>query len=122
MAAFITGLPGETEDMRNRCVELAVTVGVDAAQFVPFQPLPGTPLEKGSGEPESWAEEAAAQYTTDFRRHPAVIAQLLEAAPQTTVRGMLARAALAKWLKAGIIEADAEYITQELKKIDPSLL
>jgi anaerobic magnesium-protoporphyrin IX monomethyl ester cyclase len=122
MASFITGLPGETEDMRNRCVELAVTVGVDAAQFVPFQPLPGTPLEKGSGEPESWAEEAAAQYTTDFRRHPAVIAQLLEAAPQTTVRGMLARAALAKWLKAGIIEADAEYITQELKKIDPSLL
>ena len=122
MASFITGLPGETEDMRNRCVELAVSVGVDAAQFVPFQPLPGTPLEKGSGEPEPWAEEAAAQYTTDFRRHPAVIAQLLEAAPQPTVRGMLARAALAKWLKAGIIQSGAESITQELKKIDPSLL
>jgi anaerobic magnesium-protoporphyrin IX monomethyl ester cyclase len=122
MASFITGLPGETEDMRNRCVELAVTVGVDAAQFVPFQPLPGTPLEKGSGEPEPWAEEAAAHYTTDFRRHPAVITRLLEAAPQPTGRGMLARAALAKWLKAGIIESDAEYITQELKKIDPSLL
>ncbi|MBU7027911.1 MAG: B12-binding domain-containing radical SAM protein [Theionarchaea archaeon] len=122
MASFITGLPGETDEMRRRCVDLAVKVGVDAAQFVPFQPLPGTPLEKGSGAPEPWAEEAAAQFTNEFRRHPVVASRLLKAARQFTVRGMLARATLAKWLKEGVLDSShAELLTQELKKIDPGL-
>ena len=122
MASFITGLPGETEKMRERCVDLAVDVGVDAAQFVPFQPLPGTPLESGSGECEPWAEERAAYYTAEFRRHPVVITRLLEASQQLTVRGMLARATLAKWVKQGYLDSSrAEFLTQELKKIDPGL-
>jgi len=95
---------------------------VDAAQFVPFQPLPGTPLESGSGECEPWAEERAAQYTAEFRRHPVVITRLLEASQQLTVRGMLARATLAKWVKLGYLDSPrAEFLTQELKKIDPAL-
>lgn len=122
MASFITGLPGETEDMQNRCVDLAVKTGADAAQFVPFQPLPGTPLEKGSGEPEPWAEKAAAYFTNEYRRHPVVISQLLEAAHKTTVRGMLARATLAKWVKNNVFDPlRAECIMKELKKIDPGL-
>ncbi len=121
VASFITGLPGETEEMRRQSVDLAIRIGVDAAQFVPFQPLPGTPLEKGSGEPEPWAEEAAARLTQEFRNHPAVISQLVEAGKHLTVRGMLARATLAKWLKEGVLGADAEIVAQELKKIDPGL-
>jgi len=122
IASFITGLPGETGEMRKRCVDLAVKVGVDVAQFVPFQPLPGTPLEKGSGEPEPWAKGAAAHFTNEFRRHPVVTTRLLETARQLTVRGMLARATLAKWLKGGIFDPlCAESLTQELKKIDPRL-
>jgi anaerobic magnesium-protoporphyrin IX monomethyl ester cyclase len=122
MASFITGLPGETEEIRERCVDLAVDVGADAAQFVPFQPLPGTPLEKGRGDPEPWAEEAAAVYTNQFRQHPLVIERLLEAATLYTVRGMLTRTTLAKWVNEGIIRGPrAKYITSELKGIDPGL-
>ncbi|MBU6998440.1 MAG: radical SAM protein [Theionarchaea archaeon] len=122
MASFITGLPGEPEEARERCVELAVKVGVDAAQFVPFQPLPGTPLEKGRGEPEPWAEEAAAVYTNHFRQHPLVIERLLKAATLHTVRGMLARTTLAKWVNEGIIRGSgADFLASELKEIDPGL-
>ncbi|MGC1122550.1 MAG: radical SAM protein [Candidatus Methanofastidiosia archaeon] len=122
MASFITGLPGETDEIRNRCVDLAVEVGVDAAQFVPFQPLPGTPLEKGRGDPEPWVEEAAAVYTNQFRQHPLVIERLLEAATLYTVRGMLARTTLAKWVSEGIIRGSrADFLASELKRIDPGL-
>lgn len=121
VASFITGLPGETDDMRKRCVELAVKVGADAAQFVPFQPLPGTPLEKGTGEPKAWAEKAAAQYTTEFRRHPEVVSRLLESSRNYTVRGMLARSTLAKWVTEGAFGSKSEKIKEELLDIDPGL-
>ncbi|MGD2248169.1 MAG: radical SAM protein [Candidatus Methanofastidiosia archaeon] len=121
VASFITGLPGETDDMRKRCVELAVKVGCDAAQFVPFQPLPGTPLEKGTGEPEAWAKKAAAQYTNEFRRHPSVVSRLLESGHEYTVRGMLARNTLAKWVTEGVFGSKDEKIREELLGIDPGL-
>ncbi len=122
LASFITGLPGETEEMRKRSVDLAVKVGVDAAYFVPFQPLPGTPLERGSGEPEPWAVKAAAEANKQFRRHPAVIQRLLEASKETTVRGLLARTSLAVKVKEGILlPSDAEHVKRELQKIDSGL-
>lgn len=123
MASLIMGLPGETEEMRNRCVELAVKVGVDSAQWIPFQPLPGTPLEKGSGDPEPWCVEAAAKATLEFRQHPTVIARLLEAAKQFTVRGMLARASLVKRLRGNLLDPeDAAFVAQELSRVDPELI
>ena len=121
VASFITGLPGETDDMRRRCVELAVKVGADVAQFVPFQPLPGTPLEKGTGAPEAWAEKAAAQYTYEFRCHPEVISRLLKSSGEYTVRGILARNTLAKWVTEGEVGAQGEDIQEKLQNIDPGL-
>ncbi|MGD2247301.1 MAG: radical SAM protein [Candidatus Methanofastidiosia archaeon] len=123
VASFILGLPGETEEMRERCVDLAVKVGVDAAHFVPFQPLPGTPLEKGDGLPEPWAVKAAAEATNQFRCHPVVLNRLLEASKETTVRGMLARAGLARQVREHLLPPQkAAYVTKELNHIDPRLL
>lgn len=123
VASFILGLPGETEAMRNRCVDLAVDVGVDAAHFVPFQPLPGTPLEKGTGQPEPWAVTAAAEATNQFRCHPVVLNRLVEASKETTVRGMLARAGLARQVREHLLPPQkAAYITKELDRIDPGIL
>ncbi|MBU7016109.1 MAG: B12-binding domain-containing radical SAM protein [Theionarchaea archaeon] len=123
MGSFIMGLPSETEEMRARSVDLAVKVGVDAAQFVPFQPLPGTPVEKGSGEPELWAQEAAHEATLQFRRHPVVVSRLLETSRQMTVQGILARVNLVKRLEENVLDPrDAERISQELKEIDPHIL
>jgi radical SAM superfamily enzyme YgiQ (UPF0313 family) len=122
MASFIVGLPGETEDMRTQSVESAVRVGADSAQWVPFQPLPGTPLEKGDGSPEPWCVEAAAKTTYEFRRHPVVIARLVEAAHQPTVRGMLARASLVNRLKGNLLDPDdADRLLRELDRVDPGL-
>lgn len=122
LASFIMGLPGETEEMRKRSVDLTVKVGVDAAYFVPFQPLPGTPLEREGGQPESWAVEAAAEANEQFRRHPVVVERLLEASRETTVHGLLARTSLVTKVKEGILAPqDAERVKRELKKIDPGL-
>lgn len=122
MGSLIAGLPGETEEMRKRSVQLAVEVGVDSAQWIPFQPLPGTPLEKGSGDPEPWCVEAATNATLEFRKHPEVINRSLEAAKEFTVRGMLARASLMKRLRGNLLDPDvAAMVARELRLIDPNL-
>jgi anaerobic magnesium-protoporphyrin IX monomethyl ester cyclase len=118
VASFILGLPGETATMRKQSVELAVKIGVDSAHFVPFQPLPGTPMEKGYGAPEPWCIEAANKATLEFMRNPIVISRLLEAAKKDTVYGMLARASLVKRLQKQILNSkDSENISQKLEQI-----
>lgn len=67
--SFIVGLPGETEEMRKSYVDLADKLA-DSAVFLPFQPLPGTPMETESLEPEDWCVEYAAKLTNEFRRIP----------------------------------------------------
>ncbi len=123
MASFIMGLPGETEEMREQCVELAVKVGVDSAQWIPFQPLPGTPLEKASHEPEPWCVEASAKATLKFRQNKVVIARLLGEAKELTVQGMLARASLIKRMRENILDPEsADFVARELEQIDPEMV
>lgn len=123
VGSFIIGLPGETEDMRQRCVKLAVEVGVDSAQFIPFQSIPGTPLGGDSIEPESWCIEYARHCTVEFRRNEFVLKRLIESARKNTVHGMLSRASLVKWLEECIFPpSEAKLIEQELKCIDPDFL
>lgn len=120
VGSFIMGLPGETEEMRRRSVELAVKVGIDSAEFIPFQPLPGTPMEKGSGEPEPWCIKAAAEATKEFRRHPVILKRLLRTAKEKTVRGMMARGSLFRRIKERILDPPiATLIEKKIRKIDP---
>ncbi|MDL5501666.1 MAG: radical SAM protein, partial [Candidatus Methanoperedens sp.] len=90
VASFIVGLPGETKKMRSSYLDMAVDIGADAARFLPFQPLPGTPMESGTGEPEPLCTEYAVRITREFERHIAILDRLLEAAEKPDVRGMLA--------------------------------
>jgi anaerobic magnesium-protoporphyrin IX monomethyl ester cyclase len=117
MGSFIIGLPNETAEMRSQVVELAVKVGVDMAQFVPFQPLPGTPFEKGNGEPEPWAVQEAARATSEFRRHPRVIKRLSKSSQQNTVFGLLSRLILVKILNENTLDSQiANSIRKKLTK------
>ena len=95
MASFIVGLPGESEDP-DRLLELAVSAGSDAACFVPFLPMPGTPLAVGATlfEPLPVYVERAAVLTDAFRCHPAVRSRLSRAAESGGVREIMARATL----------------------------
>lgn len=93
MASYIVGLPGETEEMRKTYVELATKLS-DSATFLPFQPLPGTPMFKGNAEPEEWAKEYSLKLNMEFSHHPVSNRRLMLAAKKKTVRGMLARAIL----------------------------
>lgn len=119
VASFIVGLPGEIEDIHQSYVDAAVELGVDAARFLPLQPLPGTPMESGTGEPEPWCVECAVKMTMQFERHPVVLRRLLDAAKEPTVRGTLARASLNRRLRENVLEAyDAKIIANELRKLD----
>ncbi|WP_456474398.1 B12-binding domain-containing radical SAM protein [Candidatus Pyrohabitans sp.] len=119
VASFIVGLPGETEEIRRGCVDAAVELGADAVRFVPFQPLPGTPMERGTGEPEPWCVEAAAKFTREFERHPKVLSRLLDAAEEPTVRGMFARAGLRRRLRENILDADdAAMVAEKLGELN----
>ena len=113
VASFIVGLPGETEEMRSGYVDTAVDIGADAARFLPFQPLPGTPMESGTGEPEPWCAEYAVRLTREFERHIAVLNRLLKAAEKPDVRGMLARASLHRRLRENILDACNTAMVQE---------
>lgn len=105
VASFIVGLPGETEEMRSGYVDTAVDSGADAARFLPFQPLPGTPMESGTGEPKPLCAEYAVRITREFERHIVVLNRLIEAAEKPDVRGMLARASLHRRLRENILDA-----------------
>jgi radical SAM superfamily enzyme YgiQ (UPF0313 family) len=96
VASFIVGLPGETEEMRERYVEWAVELS-DSAVFLPFQPFPGTPMASEVNEPEPMCVKRAEELTLQFRRDTLALERLSLAAQESTVRGMLARAALKNW-------------------------
>lgn len=122
LASFIIGLPGETKTMRERAVELAVKVGVDSAQFVPFQPLPGTRMENVSIESELINIKSAAEATKNFKRHPVVIANLLQASKNFTIRGKLARVSLNHIIQEGILKSsDSDLIVRTLNQIEPDI-
>ncbi|MGA9188137.1 MAG: radical SAM protein [Methanosarcina sp.] len=119
VASFIVGLPGETEEMRSSYVDIAVDIGADAARFLPFQPLPGTPMESGTGEPDPLCAEYAVRTTKEFERHNAVLNRLLEAAEKFDVRGMLARASLQRRLNENILDAsDTVMVQKRLLELD----
>ncbi len=96
MGSFIVGLPGETQDMRMRMVELAVRAGSDAVQFLPFLPFPGIPIAGERQIFESDPEDVrdAAIFNETFYQHPAVLARLESAALEGDVRGTMANAIL----------------------------
>jgi anaerobic magnesium-protoporphyrin IX monomethyl ester cyclase len=94
IASLIIGLPGETAEMREGYVEKVVELGADAVYFLPFLPLPGTPLGTNDGEPDPAMVEEAARLTAAFEDHPVVRTRMEALAQESTVRGMLARASI----------------------------
>ncbi|CAG0997286.1 hypothetical protein METP2_03007 [Methanosarcinales archaeon] len=79
-------------------------IGADAARFLPFQPLPGTPMESGTGEPGLLCTEYAVRITREFENHIAILNRLLEAAEKPDVRGIFARAILHRRLRENILD------------------
>ncbi|MCE7743682.1 MAG: B12-binding domain-containing radical SAM protein [Candidatus Heimdallarchaeota archaeon] len=123
VGSFIVGLPNETKKIRKKHVKLAVEVGVDSAQFIPFQPLPGTPLEKNHGKPKQSNVVASSLANSEFIQHPNVIRNLLQASMDFTIRGSFARASLLKYLKTNVFDSQKkEIIIKELTRIDPNIL
>lgn len=95
VASFIVGLPGETAKARASAVARAIEAGPDSAHFIPFQPLPGTPLARVDGhEPDPVDTRDAASFTEAFSRNPASKARLVAASQGDNVRGLLARGAI----------------------------
>lgn len=99
VASFIVGLPGETPQTRQSTVDLAVTAGPDAAQFVPFYPFPGIPFSRGKDtfEPDPQAVEDAKRFTREFYAHRVTKKRLYHAAEGEGVRAVLARGTLDKY-------------------------
>jgi radical SAM superfamily enzyme YgiQ (UPF0313 family) len=99
VASLIVGLPGESSEMRKRAVESTVDMRPDSAHFLPFLPLPGTPLAQGhygfDADPVDIHD--ACQFTESFFQHQSTKRNLAVAADSTGIRGMLARAALARF-------------------------
>jgi len=117
VASFIVGLPGETEIMRQKYVSAATNLA-DSARFLPFLPLPGTPLGNVKGEPDRFAIEYANRMNGEFDRDPVVLKRLLDAAGTFGVRGMLARASLKRRLMVGSLEKEkASFILTSLNKM-----
>lgn len=94
IASLIIGLPGETAEMRENYVEQVVELGADSVYFLPFQPLPGTPLGTKTGEPDPDIVKEAARLNGEFERHPIVTRRMVDLGKEPTVRGMLARASV----------------------------
>jgi anaerobic magnesium-protoporphyrin IX monomethyl ester cyclase len=92
LASFITGLPGQQADV-DAAVEQAVSAGPDAAVFVPFLPMPGTPLAEGrtAFEPNTRDRKNAEKSTAAFFQHPAVRKNLAEAESAGGIRGLMAK-------------------------------
>lgn len=92
VASLIVGLPGETPETRARSAELAVEAAPDAARFLPFLPVPGSPLH--GGRPAYHADPAdvrdAVLFTRAFYDHPEVRGRLQSAVIEGGVRGLLA--------------------------------
>jgi radical SAM superfamily enzyme YgiQ (UPF0313 family) len=95
LASFIVGLPGESDDFRH-LLEPAVKAGPDAATFVPFLPMPGTPLAADAVDfaPSPENSRRAEELTEMFHGHPAVRRRLEKAVASGGIRGLMARATL----------------------------
>lgn len=93
VASIITGLPGQRYDA-STSVELVVETGPDAAVFVPFIPMPGTPLAEGHMrfKPSKVDQENAQQMNTSFYQHDDVRKRLSEAEASGGIRGLMAKA------------------------------
>ena len=98
VASLIVGLPGENPPARASSVELAIAAEPDSAHFLPFLPLPGTPLaaKDGGVDPDPADLRDAKKFTQAFFAHPAVQARLQAAAQRDDIRGILARGTLEK--------------------------
>jgi len=95
-ASLIVGLPGETPEARTRAVELAVEAAPDAARFLPFLPVPGSPIRDGRAayQPEPADVRDAWRFTRAFYSDPTIHRRLEEATEDGGIRGLLARGTL----------------------------
>jgi anaerobic magnesium-protoporphyrin IX monomethyl ester cyclase len=92
VASLIVGLPGETPETRARSAALAVEAAPDAARFLPFLPVPGSPLRGGrpAYHPNPADVRDAVLFTRAFYGHPEVRGRLQDAVTDGGVRGLLA--------------------------------
>lgn len=96
VASFIVGLPGERPKMRQRAVELALSVAPDAARFLPFYPLPGTPLAQGHAgiDPDPNDVAYADACNRAFLENAVTRERLMAAIADGGIRGALAMGTL----------------------------
>lgn len=98
IASLIVGLPGETEETRDRTVELCIEAGPDTAHFLPFQPQPGInisgceDLKEFDCNPRDIAD--AYRFNKDYFLHPTVQERLKTLAAKGGVVGTMAAGAL----------------------------
>ena len=98
VASFIVGLPGESPEIRKNSVALALDAAPDAAHFLPFLPLAGTPYanERKPGKADQRDIRDSGIFNTAFRNHPATIARLKKAVDRGGIRGLFAEKTLQK--------------------------
>jgi anaerobic magnesium-protoporphyrin IX monomethyl ester cyclase len=96
VASLIVGLPGETPEGRARAADLAVEAAPDAARFLPFLPVPGSPLRSArpAYHPDPADVRDAVLFTRTFYTHPEVRGRLEKAVKDGDVRGLLAAGTL----------------------------
>lgn len=104
VASLIVGLPGETPEARARSIELAVEAAPDAARFLPFLPVPGSPIrgDRPAYQPDSADAHDALRFTRAFYADPGVHGRLERAAEEGGVRGLLAQGTLDHELADGL--------------------
>jgi uncharacterized Fe-S cluster-containing radical SAM superfamily protein len=96
VASFIIGLPGEAAESRRRAAELALAAAPDSARFLPYYPLPGTPLAPpGAGLDPDPADVAHAEACNHaFVTADSAKGRLTQAAAGGGIRGLLAQGVL----------------------------
>lgn len=102
VASFIVGIPGEAADAVEQALDRAIDVACDSAHFLPFLPLPGTPLAEGRPGMDPLAVDVrnAELLNAQFRRHPLVLKRLKQAAEEGGVRGLLAKATISRYTQS----------------------
>lgn len=95
IGSFIVGLPGQRSDYSS-FVQSAVDAGPDAAVFVPFIPMPGTPLAVGRTYFRPYLHDAqrAKEMTKMFFLDARVRRRLSEAEAKGGMRGLMARSTI----------------------------
>ena len=96
VTSFIIGVPGETRTSRKRAVEMAIEAGPDSAHFLPYLPLPGTPLatHRSGIDPDPADVRWAQLCSKAFFDHPTVQKRLRAAVIEGGARGLLAQATI----------------------------